>query len=1336
MSDRLVIQIDGDASGLTRALKDAHSKLTSFNTNIAAGNKALTSFIGKMNQGAGAITRLTTSVNTLKSSITGLRNTVNTTGNAIDRLGKQARGSAGDLRAFSTALNASGARLKAMGTSASGAGASLTSLNRRAAALSTTISTLNTQLRGLVRSTAAATGGLGAAAGAATRAAGANNAAAGSAGRATGAFHRLNRASISMAESFRRHVAQITALRTLTYQGLFWFSPLIYSIIKTNAAYEKQMQLLKNLSGQTTEIAKQQWALETRKQLVELANTNPFSLDKITQTFVRMKVSGLDPLNGGLQTLMDSIAAFGGSDEQLDRAAIALQQMVGKSAVSMEELRQQIGEHIPDAMASMARGMGLSMADFYDEVKKGTVEARSAIAKMLAVLNDEHRGAALSMMKTWSGLLARLGTAWQNFVANMEHRPGKTSFIETLKNQIQGLMVFLNSPAGVNFAIGVENSMKAVVNMFVKAIKIAYEWRTEIVTAAKIFAVMWGGKLVIGTLLSVMRVFGMALKGIIALMNVFIGRAGAAALVTGRFSTAMRSLAVSLGIAKSASAAAAMGIGAIALRMAGAIGIALALAGAIWGVVRALNAQSAAQKNKALLDHAEQGGAWSEAGEAKKERARLLADKKKVDDGGYWVGGNAGDRGAAFIKYTPQQLAQKRRELAIGVKGFNMKNANTIAATRVAVSQHYTDMYSREDPYAATRAKYNKLMADGNVSQDGKKGLELEKQKNAALAQDAQRDITRLTNARKNAKNPAEQAALDALIEQRIGDRDSYLQGGEALNAPNVSIDAGGDDKKGGKKKGAGEKRDPLEGSRRRFENEFVQTQELWNQYTNLVNNEDVPFDSEAAQAEAEKISAQQKDEESLKKLMRAEQDNQREIKKSIKVQEAIIALRDEYAETNAKTAEGFEDLSLGYESVSLQSKHYKESLEREYRAELAIIESRIKSGSATEDQIRQYKELKNAIDDAVRAKEAELLLEVAREAKERNDEYDASWRSPRQQEQYEADLEYKKYEDALNTAKRIIDRTATTQAVNDAIVALEEAEARLKKAQEEGDNKAVEAIGAEIVVLGQRKQQAQTEADQLAAQAIPYLERRLQILKEEQAMRDKWGGMAGPMIDWAKSAKADFDDLGRTMGGVLTGAMDNFITSLAEGKFAFKDFVKTILKQLLMIIIRGLIAKAILSALGFSGGGGGGGTDWTTMGEFDLGATAGSGWGGDAFGGGHGGMIAGGTARFYRSIDPATFAFAQRYHTGGIIGLRDNEVPIIAEKGEGVFTEEQMKALGGMNKGSNVQVNVVNQTGVQAEVERQPPKFDGEKWVENIILKKMSTAGPIRDALSTMVKR
>lgn len=67
-----------------------------------------------------------------------------------------------------------------------------------------------------------------------------------------------------------------------------------------------------------------------------------------------------------------------------------------------------------------------------------------------------------------------------------------------------------------------------------------------------------------------------------------------------------------------------------------------------------------------------------------------------------------------------------------------------------------------------------------------------------------------------------------------------------------------------------------------------------------------------------------------------------------------------------------------------------------------------------------------------------------------------------------------------------------------------------------------------------------------------------------------------------------------------------------------------------------------------------------------------------------HTGGIIGAEPTFQRNVGSAYFDDAPRFHGGGIAG---DEVPIIARKGEGVFTEGQMKALGGGSSASPINI-------------------------------------------------
>lgn len=79
----------------------------------------------------------------------------------------------------------------------------------------------------------------------------------------------------------------------------------------------------------------------------------------------------------------------------------------------------------------------------------------------------------------------------------------------------------------------------------------------------------------------------------------------------------------------------------------------------------------------------------------------------------------------------------------------------------------------------------------------------------------------------------------------------------------------------------------------------------------------------------------------------------------------------------------------------------------------------------------------------------------------------------------------------------------------------------------------------------------------------------------------------------------------------------------------------------------------------------------------------------GSAFAGSaHSGGIVGSTSGG-RSVSPAAFVGAQRYHSGGIVG---DEVPIIARRGEEVLTENDPRHSNNLNRGGSMGGNVIIQ--------------------------------------------
>jgi len=110
-----------------------------------------------------------------------------------------------------------------------------------------------------------------------------------------------------------------------------------------------------------------------------------------------------------------------------------------------------------------------------------------------------------------------------------------------------------------------------------------------------------------------------------------------------------------------------------------------------------------------------------------------------------------------------------------------------------------------------------------------------------------------------------------------------------------------------------------------------------------------------------------------------------------------------------------------------------------------------------------------------------------------------------------------------------------------------------------------------------------------------------------------------------------------------------------------------------------------------------------------------------------HTGGIAGLEDGARRYVHPAYFERAPRLHSGGLAG---DEVPAILKRGEGVFTREQMRAMGG----ANVTVKVINETGVPSQGQASAPRVDASGIVVDLVLRRLSTDAGAREQLGGLL--
>lgn len=171
--------------------------------------------------------------------------------------------------------------------------------------------------------------------------------------------------------------------------------------------------------------------------------------------------------------------------------------------------------------------------------------------------------------------------------------------------------------------------------------------------------------------------------------------------------------------------------------------------------------------------------------------------------------------------------------------------------------------------------------------------------------------------------------------------------------------------------------------------------------------------------------------------------------------------------------------------------------------------------------------------------------------------------------------------------------------------------------------------------------------------------------------------GVSLPQIaqQFASGAVNAFDQLAQAVG-----QGENVFRSLRQAVLQLaSDFLSQIAKMIQQQIVFNIVSRALSAIGGAAGGAGGSAGNWYT-GQFHDGGIVGE----------------GGTRR---AASPLWFAKAMRYHTGGVVGLRPNEVPAILERGEEVLTANDPRHRdnggGGMPVVNLKNINVIDPADV-----------------------------------------
>jgi tape measure domain-containing protein len=203
--------------------------------------------------------------------------------------------------------------------------------------------------------------------------------------------------------------------------------------------------------------------------------------------------------------------------------------------------------------------------------------------------------------------------------------------------------------------------------------------------------------------------------------------------------------------------------------------------------------------------------------------------------------------------------------------------------------------------------------------------------------------------------------------------------------------------------------------------------------------------------------------------------------------------------------------------------------------------------------------------------------------------------------------------------------------------------------------------------------------------------------------------------------------DLEKAFAGSLTNAFDQLAQAIGEGENAiesigraFQNFASDFLRRVGEMLVEAAALQLAMRAIGFIGGLFGGGGPGVGGGNI-----AGLPLGGGFVPVAHTGGVIGSTPLPTRFAPSAWFANAQRYHSGGMPGLRSDEVPAILQTGEEVLSRDDPRNA--MNGGGGQNVRIVNAFDAPSFLEQSLSSRPGERVILNFL---RANSGAVKSAI------
>jgi tape measure domain-containing protein len=351
---------------------------------------------------------------------------------------------------------------------------------------------------------------------------------------ATGVFADTGRKSLSVYQRLRGQILQVGA----AYLGIYQAVSLLRSAVETD---QKRQQIRTQLLVVENNNAEK--AAATYNFLRQEADRLGLTFEDLAKNFanyaISAKAAGLSTgeIRKTFVATAESVVGMRLSAEDADGVFRAMTQIMSKAKVQAEELRGQLGDRLPGAVAAFAKANNIALKDLDKLLKEGKV----GVGELVVFIKEYAKQFQATLPRTTSTLISdlnRLKNVYGDFLQLLAQ--GQTG--TALQQAIKDLSVFFKSSDGRRFAQELSTAFAAIIN----TIRVVIRNFDAFVTVIKLFL----GLQVVKAIVSMGAALVTFITTIRTAATVFLtyrAAALAAAAGTGTFTVAMRALLLATG---------------------------------------------------------------------------------------------------------------------------------------------------------------------------------------------------------------------------------------------------------------------------------------------------------------------------------------------------------------------------------------------------------------------------------------------------------------------------------------------------------------------------------------------------------------------------------------------------------------------------------------------------------------------------------------------------------------------------------------------------------------------------------------------------------------------